>query len=112
MRTNRYVRAARQLVAEEPGKSYIIICDGLNTHKSESLVKLVAQECNICAELGVKGKEGILKIMKSREEFLMNKEHRIRFVYTPKHSAWVNQIEIWFGIISMSMSRQRFHILS
>ena len=25
--------------------------------------------------------------------------HRIRFVYLPKHSSWLNQIEIIFGII-------------
>lgn len=105
-----FCNAVRQLVAEEPGKSYIIICDGLNTHKSESLVKLVAQECNICAELGVKGKEGILKSMKSREEFLMNTEHRIRFVYTPKHSSWVNQIEIWFGIINRKLLKKSSYI--
>lgn len=26
-------------------------------------------------------------------------EHRIRFVYTPKHASWMNQIEIWFSIL-------------
>ena len=25
--------------------------------------------------------------------------HRIRFVYTPKHCSWMNQIEIWFSIL-------------
>jgi len=25
--------------------------------------------------------------------------HRIRFVYTPKHTSWLNQIEIWFSIL-------------
>ena len=32
-----------------------------NTHKSESLVKLVASSCGITTNLGVKAKEGILK---------------------------------------------------
>ena len=35
--------------------------DQLNTHKSESLVKLVASSCGITTNLGVKAKEGILK---------------------------------------------------
>lgn len=76
--------AVRQLIEQSPDKKYIIICDGLNTHKSESLVKLTAELCHLPDELGIKGKEGILKSMKSRETFLMDPEHRIRFVYTPK----------------------------
>ena len=23
----------------------------------------------------------------------------IRFVYTPKHTSWLNQIELWFSIL-------------
>lgn len=30
---------------------------------------------------------------------MSDSRHRIRFVYTPKHSSWLNQIEIIFGII-------------
>ena len=101
-----FCKAVRQLISEDADKNYIIICDGLNTHKSEGLVKLVAQECSLTADLGIKGKEGILKSMKSRESFLMDENHRIRFVYTPKHSSWVNQIEIWFGIINRKLLKK------
>ncbi len=37
--------------------------------------------------------------MKTRQNFLENKKHRIRFVFTPKHASWLNQIEIWFSIL-------------
>ena len=36
--------------------------------------------------------------MTTRREFLSDTSHRIRFVYLPKHSSWLNQIEIFFGI--------------
>ena len=31
--------------------------------------------------------------------------HRIRFVYLPKHSSWLNQIEIVFGIMHRKLLR-------
>ena len=43
--------------------------------------------------------------MASRKEFLSELTHRIRFVYLPKHSSWLNQIEIIFGIIHRKLLR-------
>lgn len=37
--------------------------------------------------------------MTTRREFLSDISHRIRFVYLPKHSSWLNQIEIFLGIV-------------
>src|SRR4051794_34413564 len=43
--------------------------------------------------------------MVTRRKFLSDPSHRIRFVYLPKHSSWLNQIEIVFGIIHRKLLR-------
>ena len=102
-----FCEAVRQVVESAPGKNWVFVCDGLNTHKSEALVRYVAEACGIDADLGQKGKTGILKNLQSREGFLHDPSHRIRFVYTPKHCSWMNQIEIWFGIINRKLLKRR-----
>jgi transposase len=94
-----FVAHLARTVARDPGGAWIFITDQLNTHKSEGLVRWVAQHCGLEHELGVKGKTGILQSMKTRAAFLQDPAHRIRFVYTPKHTSWLNQIEIWFSIL-------------
>jgi len=98
--------ALRDLVNTDPTGKWVFVCDGLNTHKSESLVKYVAEACCLDIDLGVKGKRGILENQKTRREFLHDPSHRIRFVYTPKHCSWMNQIEIWFSIINQKLLKR------
>ena len=95
-----YANHIAQTVATAPDDKWIFVTDQLNTHKSETLVKLVAAQCGLKVDLGIKGKKGILESMESRQQFLSDPSHRIQFVYTPKHASWLNQVEIWFSILS------------
>ncbi len=94
-----FVKHIENTISTDPRANWIFITDQLNTHQSEGLARLVAQKCGIDTDLGIKGKSGILKSKKTRAEFLVNEDHRIRFVYTPKHASWLNQIECWFSIL-------------
>jgi transposase len=76
-----------------------IVCDNLNIHQSESLVRWVAQISGIEQELGKKGEYGILALMPRRAKFLRDPTHKVVFHYTPNHSSWLNQIEIWLSIL-------------
>ena len=87
------------VIASDPKAGWFLIVDQLNTHKSETLVRLVASACDLSVELGEKGKSGILANMDSRAAFFSDPSHRIRFFYTPKHTSWLNPIEMWFGIL-------------
>jgi transposase len=101
-----FVAHIEQTVATDPAAGWIFVVDNLNIHSSETLVRFVAEACGIAEPLGKKGVRGILKSVASRQAFLSKKSHRIRFVYTPKHSSWLNQIESVFGVIMRKVIRR------
>jgi transposase len=102
-----FVRHVERTVATDPEAGWVFVADQLNTHKSEGLVRLVARLCGLDEQaLGEKGKSGVLKSLLSLMEYLSEASHRIRLVYTPKHSSWLNQVEIWFSILARRVIRR------
>lgn len=101
-----------QTVSVDSEGKWVFVVDQLNTHMSASLVCWVATQEKLNLDLGEKGKSGILESMESRQAFLSDPKRRIRFVYTPKHTSWLNQIEIWFSILTRRLlKRGRFSSL-
>ena len=95
-----FLAHVQAVIASDPeAQRWHFVTDNLDTHRSESLVRLVAAESGLDIELGKKGKSGILKNRNSRAGFLSESNHRIVFHYTPKHSSWMNQVEIWLSIL-------------
>lgn len=97
----------QRTIAAAPEAGWVFVVDNLNTHCGAPLVRMVADQLGIDREeLGEVRKHGHLKTMESRRAFLSDVRHRIRFVYLPKHSSWLNQIEIVFGIINRRVMRR------
>jgi len=93
------------VVASDPAATrWHFVLDNLNTHQSEALVRYVVALADDDAEdLGAKGAVGILASQARRAAFLRDPSHRIVFHYTPKHSSWLNQIEIWLSILTRKL---------
>ena len=98
-----FVAALKAVIDTDPEKRYRIVY----THMSETLVRYVAEQIGYTEPLGKKGKCGILKSKATRIDFLTNPEHRICFYYAPVHCSWMNQIEIWFGILNRQLLKRK-----
>jgi transposase len=74
-------------------RRYDWVMDNLNTHWSLDVCQLVARWCKVPFEPEKLKKGG------QRRAFLSDPSHRHVFHFTPKHGSWLNQVELFFGVL-------------
>jgi hypothetical protein len=73
---------------------YDWVVDNLNTHWSLDVCRLVAE----WSDVPFVPKE--LRRGAQRRAFLCDPTHKHVFHFTPKHGSWLNQVELWFGVLA------------
>lgn len=85
----------RHVVAELPKQQrYDWVIDNLNTHWSLDVCDLIGQWSDVAVN------QRSLKRGVDRRAFLTNPDHKHVFHFTPKHGSWLNQVELWFGVLT------------
>jgi len=97
---------ARTVATDPAATRWHFVLANRTIHRSASLVRFVAAEAGLDLDLGVKGKAGTRASPQSRAAFLGAPSHRLVFHYTPKHSSWLNQVEIWLSILVRKLLRR------
>jgi len=96
-----FVRHIRDVVEQFPqAKRFHWVMDNLNTHYTFEL-------CQYLGRLsGVWEARPRLRTGAQRRSFLTDPGHKHVVHYTPKHGSWLNQVEIWFGVLSRRLLRR------
>lgn len=87
-----HLRHVVEHFAEMDGFDWVL--DNLNTHWSLHVCRLVAELCDVPFV------ERELRTGAQRRAFLTDPSHKHVFHFTPKHGSWLNQVELWFSVLS------------
>lgn len=84
-----------EIVAHRTAEALVAFMDRLAKHYPDKIVYVIWDNLNIHYD----GKDARWTAFNARHG------DRFRFVYTPKHASWMNQIEIWFSILQRRVIR-------
>jgi hypothetical protein len=96
-----FCRHLRNVTEQFPDiKRFHWVMDNLNTHWNLSMCRCIARLSRSAFE------PKKLRTGAQRRAFLTDPEHKHVIHYTPKHGSWLNQIEIWFGVLQRRVIRR------
>jgi transposase len=100
-----FVRHIRDVVKTFPqATKFHWVMDNLNTHWSFELCQYLGKLSDVW-----EGRPS-LRTGAERRAFLTDASHKHVVHFTPKHGSWMNQIEIWFGVLTRQLLRRgEFH---
>ena len=98
-----FVRHVRDVVEAFPQvKKFHWVMDNLNTHWTFALCRYLAREEGEAVWRG----RPTLRTGAQRRAFLQEPSRKHVVYYTPRHGSWLNQIEIWFGVLARRVLRR------
>jgi hypothetical protein len=100
-----FVRHIRAVVESFPQATKVHwVMDNLNTHWTFPLCRYLGRLSDAWED------RPSLRTGAARRAFLTDPSHKHVVHFTPKHGSWMNQIEIWFGVLSRQLLRRgEFH---
>jgi hypothetical protein len=89
-----FVAHLQQVVDAHPKmQRYDWVVDNLNTHWSLEVCERIGRWSGVAID------PHALRRGEERRAFLADPEHKHVFHFTPKHGSWLNQVELWFGVL-------------
>lgn len=99
-RQETFVEVLSEHVSQQPADAKLhYICDNLAGHSTELVCRKVAELSGVPCP--------VLETALERREWLQSDQKRIVFYFTPYHGSWLNQVELWFGIIAAKCLKGR-----
>jgi DDE superfamily endonuclease len=93
-----HLKHVRQSYPDMAGYDWIV--DNLNTHWSLEVCRVVAEWCAVPLV------ESDLECGAQRRAFLSDPSHQVVFHFTPIHGSWLNQVELFFSVLSRQFLRR------
>jgi hypothetical protein len=97
---NDFVAHLRHAAGELPQvQRYHWVLDNNRTHSTPAV-------CALVAELSGLAVPGSLKTGKARRQWLSDAEHKHVFHFTPVHGSWLNQVEMFFSVLTRKLLKR------
>jgi len=93
--TQKLIEVFTSHVGDQPADEQLhYICDNLYPHFNAEFCRAVAQLCGLPDPPPAALARGI-----TRRQWLQTDDKRIVVHFLPRHGSWLNQVEIWFGLL-------------